>query len=175
MAKAAKSKKCVVCSKIVKKDGFVTADGDVIHGACYTCGMNTCKTPNKSLVGSKTYKVPNNAGQMIRICFNCMTKHPQYELLFKAQNPSQSGTSQAKVSTKFRCFGCGKQKTGKSIVPRGTKQKWCPGCWKCPQCKQSLEGKKYGKYLGERWCEDCIKKRSNNTGDVVLTKKQQKK
>ena len=86
-------KVCVKCKKPVIKNqkAFKQADGSIIHGECYNCDQ--C---NANMVGKKVGSVPSDDGkEYIKVCWNCMMKHPHYSIIYGGQSGTAATQKQA--------------------------------------------------------------------------------
>eukprot|EP00484_Ammonia_sp_Unknown_P029311 CAMPEP_0197029920 /NCGR_PEP_ID=MMETSP1384-20130603/9265_1 /TAXON_ID=29189 /ORGANISM="Ammonia sp." /LENGTH=269 /DNA_ID=CAMNT_0042459169 /DNA_START=10 /DNA_END=819 /DNA_ORIENTATION=- len=155
---------CVKCNKPVIKNqkAFAQEDGSVIHGDCYNCDQ--C---NANMVGKKVGSVPKDDGSKdyMKVCWDCMMKHPHYSILFSGQ--SGDAQPQAQAPDKIHiCMQCKQKIIGKSYKSQAGDH-YHEKCYCCDRCNTPLAGKKYGMLNNEKWCQDCINQRSATKGDIV--------
>ena len=160
---------CVKCQKPVIKNqkAFKQDDGSIIHGDCYNCDQ--C---GKNMVGKKVGSVPKDDGtnKYMKVCWDCMMKHPHYSILFAGQSgdaqPQQQQQKKYAVNKIDICKKCGKKIIGKSYKTKSG-DLYHNECYCCDKCNVQLAGKSYGMIDGKKWCSDCINKRSATKGDIV--------
>eukprot|EP00485_Elphidium_margaritaceum_P003183 CAMPEP_0202689654 /NCGR_PEP_ID=MMETSP1385-20130828/4862_1 /ASSEMBLY_ACC=CAM_ASM_000861 /TAXON_ID=933848 /ORGANISM="Elphidium margaritaceum" /LENGTH=269 /DNA_ID=CAMNT_0049344809 /DNA_START=13 /DNA_END=822 /DNA_ORIENTATION=+ len=155
---------CVKCEKPVIKNqpAFKQDDGTVIHGACYNCDQ--C---GANMVGKKVGSVPKDdtSNEYIKVCWECMMKHPHYSILFSGQSGDAAPVKQA-VNKIDVCKQCQQKIIGKSYQTKSGDH-YHEQCYCCQRCNTPLAGKKYGMLDDQRWCQDCINQRSASKGDIV--------
>ena len=158
---------CVKCKKPVIKNqkAFKQEDGSVIHGDCYNCDQ--C---GANMVGKKVGSVPKDDGTnaYMKVCWNCMMKHPHYSILFAGQSGNAQPQQQQKMAVNKIdiCKKCNQKIIGKSYKTKNG-DLYHNECYCCDKCKKSLAGKSYGMINNEKWCQDCINQRSKTKGDIV--------
>ena len=151
---------CVKCKKPVIKNqkAFKQDDGSVIHGDCYNCDQ--C---GANMVGKKVGSVPKDDGsnEYMKVCWNCMMKHPHYSILFSGQSGDAQPQKQPKMAVNKIdiCKKCGKKIIGKSYKTKNG-DLYHNECYCCDKCKNTLAGKSYGMINNEKWCQNCINQRS---------------
>eukprot|EP01084_Bolivina_argentea_P203090 346910_1 len=154
---------CVKCTKPVIKNqkAFKQDDGSIIHGECYNCDQ--C---GANMVGKKVGSVPKeNSKEYMKVCWDCMMKHPHYSILFSGQSGDAEPQKQA-VNKIDICKQCNKKIIGKSYKTKSGDH-FHEKCYTCDKCNSILAGKQYGYLNNEKWCQDCINERSKTKGDVV--------
>lgn len=160
---------CTKCEKPIAKSqkGFKNTSGEMFHGTCYNCDQ--C---GNNLIGKKVGSVPDeNGNAFMRVCWDCMMKHPHYAMLYAGQSGDCEPTV-IETGTQMTCNSCQTKIRGKGITTKDGGH-YHENCWKCEKCMQSLAGKSYGMFQNQRWCELCINLRSQNKGDIT-TKAQPK-
>eukprot|EP01084_Bolivina_argentea_P123925 219597_1 len=158
---------CVKCKTPVIKNqkAFKQDDGSIIHGDCYNCDQ--C---GSNMVGKRVGSVPSEDGkQYLKVCWDCMMKHPHYSVLFGGQSgtaaPQQTQQKQA-VNKIDICKKCNKKIIGKSYKTKAGDH-YHESCYLCDRCNTTLAGKQYGYLNNEKWCQNCIDQRSQSKGDIV--------
>jgi len=164
---------CVKCNKQVLKNGFKTADGDIVHGECYNCDQ--C---GQNLVGKQVGRVPDDNGKtMLRVCYDCKMKHPYYSMGFTdADETDNQSTKPPPVLSlsNVKCAKCDKLIVGKSIKTKNDGE-YHVECLVCDNCGTSLHGINYAPFKGGKWCEKCVAQRSKSVGDIAIASKNNKK